>query len=351
MADTWPKKPQHWIITLDRHAGIFLVWPIVVPGMAWHFGTAQEGWSKTMGTNKWNDDVLADGVPICSRGNKPEHCIIPHLNLFPFPPWNPNLLIPLLIFMSSSNNVLAVGSVVAKHGPIAVSLPFVKVIGTNLACNDPVPLPTDIVIMPSSTVVLGFTLGDLIAALIQWAIEALIAYVMDKLGKAFGRISKSLAGKLGTRLTNRFSNGLGNWFGKRLLGFAGKLPPGALKRKALDWMGRVGMNKTVQAGAPDAADKLINRGLNRLLGERMPTRPFQSVFDTAFGGAKKAALGYVNQATGVPTSGGDVFKALKEQVAPPGPYAPSVAEQLGGYIDGRSEMLFPTLPSPPTGGP
>ncbi|MFO0553971.1 MAG: hypothetical protein U0271_36665 [Polyangiaceae bacterium] len=344
MADTWPKHPPHLIITLDRHAGLFLVWPIVVPGVAWHLGFAQEGWSKTMGDNKWNDDVLADGMPICSKGNKPEHCLVPHWNLFSFPPWNPNLLIPLLILMSSSNNFIAVGSVVAKKGPIAVSLPFVKVIGTNLACNDPVPMPTDIVIVPSSTVILGFTLGDLVAALLSWAIEALIAYVMSKLTKAFGRIAKNWAGKLGTKLTQRFSGGLGNWVGTKLLGFAGKLPPGAMKRAALDWMGRVGMNKTFQAGAPDAADRLINKGLNRLLGENLPTRPFQSVFDAVYGSATKAGLGYVQEATGIPTSAGGAFKALKNQAFPPGPYTPSVADKVGAFIDGRSEML------PPPGG-
>jgi hypothetical protein len=347
MADTWPKKPHHLIITLDRHAGLFLVGIIPTPGVAWHIGFAQEGWSEKLGEDKWNKDVLADGSPICSRGNMPEHCLLPHLNLYPFPPAAPNLLIPLLIWSSSSNNVLAVGSVVAKQGPIAVGLPFIKCIGVNLACNDPVPLPTDIVIMPSSTVVLGFTLGDLIAALVQWAFEALMAWVMDKLTKVLGRVFKSLAGKAGKYLTGRFQKGLGNWFGKRMLGLGGKLPPGPLKRKALDWMGRVGMPKTFQADAPDFADKYINKGLNRLLGERMPTRPFQSVFDTVGGGVKKAALGYVEEVTGIPTSPGSVFSDLKEQVFPPGPYSPTVADQLGSYIDGRSDLLVPDFQASP----
>lgn len=336
MADTWPKKPQHLIITLDRHFGLFMTWPIVVPGYAWHLGFAQEGWSKTLGTNKWNDDVLADGVPIASLGNAPEHCLVPHLNMFPFGPWHPNLLIPILILTSSNESFIAVGSVVAKQGPIAVSLPFVKVLGLNLACNDPVTMPTDIVIMPSSTVVLGFTLGDLIAALLRYGLQLLIDFLMKKLNDAIGKWAKQLKGKLGKKLLGS-NNRFGRWAGRILSPTKVKTPPGRFKRAALDWMGKMGINKTFRNPA---------------------TGRFDSVFDRVAGDLLKETRGFVNDQfgipttpkqvldkVGVPTSAGDAFGMLKDRFLPPGEgYNPSMYDRVGAFIDGRSEMLYPTLP-------
>jgi hypothetical protein len=339
MADTWPKKPQHHIITLDRHLGLFMTWPIVLPGVAWHIGYAQEGWSKTVGENKWNDDVLADGVPIASLGNCPEMCLVPHLNLFPFPPWHPNLLIPILILGSSSKSFIAVGSVVAKQGPIAVSLPFVKVIGMNLACNDPVTMPTDVVIMPSSTVVLGFTLGDLIAALLRYGLQLAIDFVLEWLGKKLGSLADKARARLGKRFASS-NNAFGRWMSRTLdPPKALREPPGRFKRAALDWMGDRGINKTYRD---------------------LDTGRFRSVFDDVTGKYRDAALDQLHDLTGIPTSmeqvvqatglpanTKDVYGILEDRlVGPDTNLVDAAAGDIGAFIDGRSEMLLPSFRNP-----
>jgi hypothetical protein len=375
MADTWPKKPQHLILTLDRHFGLFFTWPLVVPGFAWHFGVAKEGWSKNVGVDKWNEDVLADGVPIASLGNKPEMCLVPHWNLYPFPPWHPNLLIPVLILASSSESYIAVGSVVAKKGPIAVSLPFVKVIGNNLACNDPITMPTDVVIMPSSTVVLGFTLGDLIAAMLRYGLKVLIELILQKLTKLVGKGAKSLKKRLGERL-GKSGNRFAQWASRKLLpATASKKAIGPFKRRALDWMNKMGINSRYHNPKMGSFDSFFG-----FRGDKVAGR-FGSVFDDVAGRYQKefgkqvfkhtgiptngeqlsdfifketglpVAPTHVAESLGVPTSVNDAYKALEKQLVPTGEgIVNNVADRIGGFIDGRSELLGSTGPSQVTIG-
>src|SRR5687767_14138441 len=85
------------------------------------------------GENKNNEDkVLADGMPIVSRQHESKVLVIPHINLFPFVPATPNLLVPLLILGSSNKCVFAVGSVQATDGPVAVSID--RWHGLNVTC-------------------------------------------------------------------------------------------------------------------------------------------------------------------------------------------------------------------------
>lgn len=346
MADTYPKKPSNLIITLDRHAGFFLtIIPPLTPGIAWHIGFAQEGWSKAVGTNGWNDDVQADGTPVASIGNCPEHCLLPHLNLFPFPPFQPNILIPVLIIFSSSKNFLSVGSVLCKKGPVSVSIPFVKVLGVNLACNDPIPLPTDIVIDPCSTVVLGFTLGDLLAALMRWAFDVLIALLMKALGKIAGAIGKKIAAKVGPAIANRFTSGLLNKLGTKLTnyGLGIKGPPGFLKSKLLGMMDKLGWNKVYQKTASvegarsllgpvgPAMDKFFGMGyLDKALGTKVAQNgQFVSIADSLLKSAKLDTPGLLGQGA----------KAGKWAFDGAHPYSPDLPTRIGGWLDGRAEMI------------
>ncbi len=192
-AETWPHKWWNPVINFDWHAGIFMTGPIPVPGFSWHLGVSMEGASKIIGENKWNDDVLADGCAVPSRTNEIKVLVIPHWNMYPFTPGQPNILIPLLILGSSSKNIFAVGSVICKNGPVAVTLPFVKILGINMACADPCNMPTSLVIPNWSTVNLGFTWGDLLAGIIIGALDALKSYIENKLfGKLFDKLPPGL---------------------------------------------------------------------------------------------------------------------------------------------------------------
>ncbi len=363
--ETFPKKPQYFIITLDRHAGIFVMCsqmfiPPVLPGIAWHIGFAMEDWSHNdpLGTNKWNEDVKCDGVSIASRGNSPWP-VVPHWNLFPYPgiPINPNILIPLLILLSSSKSFLAVGSVVAQKGPIAVMIPGVKVVGVNMACADPIPMPAiNVVWVGQSTVVLGFTLGDLLAALLQWAIDIIIALAVKVLGKIVGALGKRLANKIGQRLAGRFTSGVMNKVGNFLSNIGSNAakngPPGFLKRMQLNALGKLGLPKVFnQPGAPSTllgrVDKAVFGGLDNVFSANwmnnslskfgLPVdrvvKPgqFVSVADTLTG----ALTNYGKSAA--TTAGKQGWSALNG----PKPYSPSLPDKIGGWLDGRSELINP----------
>ncbi len=357
MAETWPKKPSNLIITLDRHFGLFLVWvpiPHIEPGIAWHIGFAQDGWSMTMGTNKWNEGkVIFDGVPLPSRDNAPEHCILPHWNLFPWPgiPIHPNLLLPVIIFLSKSKAFLAVGSVVAPKGPVAVEIPFVKVLGVNLACNDPVTMPTDIVIhTDGSTVVLGFTLGDLISALLRYAIDLLFEILMKKLMGFAGKLAKGLASRVGSKLTGRFSSGVMNRVGNLLHRWgtgAGGGAPGLIKRANLAMMrglGRMTGNTSSRAGSsllvyPGRSNipgqGWLDNAWNKVTGGK-PDLGFQSVADQLWNKGEKRVVDWAKKQ-------GQSW-ATEQVTGPKPPGSPpdwraGLADRVGGMIDGRSEML------------
>ncbi|MFO0619128.1 MAG: hypothetical protein U0414_41450 [Polyangiaceae bacterium] len=256
MADTFAKKPYNIIASLDQHDGIFLMStppvPPILGGRAWHIGAAVENMSRFgLGLDRWNDDVKFDGDPVCSVLNS-AWPILPHLNLFmpPFTPNNPNLLIPLLLIGSKSSNILSVGSVVAKKGPIAVTIPFVKFVGVNNACNDPLLMPTSVVVHFGSTVVLGFTLGDLVAAALQYGSQVVVDQILRLAGKRAGRAWRSfrppnpngLFSRLGLNILGRLNPGLAgntpipiNGPLATLLGDAGKFmgTPGEIGASAL----------------------------------------------------------------------------------------------------------------------
>lgn len=356
--DTFPKKPPYFIITLDRHGpamGLYAMFsqmfiPPVIPAPAWHIGFATENMSRFgLGVDKWNDDVKADGQSICSVGNSPWP-LIPHWNLFPYPgiPINPNVFIPLLIVLSSSTSFLAVGSVVAKKGPVAVMIPGVKVIGTNLACNEPIPLPTDIVIFGSSTVVLGFTLGDLVAALVRWAIQIAIAFAMKVLGKVIGALGKKFAGWLGTKIAGRFTGALGTKVGnflQKIGGLGPKGPPGFLKRMHLNALNRLGIKPQYftprpQSGLFGKLDDVFGAGYvdKFLQGKGFPVdkiyRPgqFQSVADRLIDVEKGVGKNLLTKLG---------MAEAKEQLGIGQSYSPSLADRFGAWIDGQSEMINP----------
>lgn len=167
--ETWPNHVTDEFFQLDLHSGFFWIpGTIPYPAVAIHVSAdchllpeLGHGESKS---NDWN--VLADGIPVVSRGHSCEERVGLHLNVPPIPP-GINVLIPFLIWGSSTQCIYAVGSVRCKDGPIAVSVK--KQLGYDWSCHDAAELgfclPTSFV-SNQSTVNIGFTLGDLRASLI-----------------------------------------------------------------------------------------------------------------------------------------------------------------------------------------
>ena len=100
---TFPHKPMNPFVQLDLHDGIFMTGPFPIPGKAFHIGLGMLIMARAGGTNNDNGaTVLANGEAVLSQGHAVKRLIIPHWNLYPFTPGQPNLLIPLLILGSQS---------------------------------------------------------------------------------------------------------------------------------------------------------------------------------------------------------------------------------------------------------
>lgn len=283
---TFPHKKWNPFIQLDFHKGIFLTGPIPVPGGAWHIGGGVLAMPFIyLGTPKHNEcKVLANGMEVVSRGHEPKYLIIPHWNLFPppFVPACPNILIPLLLLTSSNKCQFAVGSVVGKDGPIAVSI--FKYVGINQACQEFCTAPTSIT-FNWGTVELGFTLGDLVSSLLCFAFDSLKSF-LEYL--AFSKL-------------------------------AGFLPKGLFKNQMKSLLGRLGLPKIFRGAGGRFASMS-----ERLVGEGL-TAAGKALYGEMFGG------GNLGQATG--------FDSI-DPVNMVASAAGEGADRLGAWIDGRSESFY-----------
>lgn len=285
--ETFPHKKWNPFVQLDLHDGVFLMPPPAIPvaGKAMHIGAGVLAmpWIY-LGSPKYNDNkVLGDGMELVSRGHEPKYLIVPHLNLFPFTPAQINLLIPLLILGSSSKCVFAVGSVVGKDGPIAVSI--FKYVGINQACASPCNMPTSLVVN-WGTVVLGFTWGDLLAAVLIIAADSLLSYIS---GKVFGKLFEKV------------------------------LPKGLFKGQAMAMLRRLGISRVFRGAGGRFAS----------LSEKLVGDTVQGVFGLVYG---QLLGGTAGTAAGIPNF--DPFGRT-------GDAATKGAEAAGAWVDGRSETFPP----------
>lgn len=191
--ETWPNHIIDPFIQFDWHTGLFWVppAPLPVPGASWHIAAGTHFMPEIkLGEAKSNGwEVLADHVPVVSRGHECAYLVMPHFNIGPFP--GINVMTPFLILGSSTKCEFAVGSVRCKDGPIAVSL--FKALGIDWSCQDVgVKLkffgntsagfygPT-CAVSNYSTVDIGFTFGDLVASLLCAAFDSLVQAVTSVL--------------------------------------------------------------------------------------------------------------------------------------------------------------------------
>ena len=125
--------------------------------------------------------------------------VVPHISI----PIN-NILLPLVILLGESKSLFGSSSVRLPcwsllggndecDAACTVPLPWMP-LGLNLACSDEFPLPTDLVIAPS-TILVGMGLLDFVGGLIDVGLEYLVAGIMyggSKLvgGKGAGQIAE-----------------------------------------------------------------------------------------------------------------------------------------------------------------
>lgn len=124
------------------------------------------------------------GISLVARGSD-SGMGVPHIP-------NTNTLLPAIIAFGSSKVMFGSSKVQinaqggAKHTGCCI-LPYVPM-SFNLACNDPVKFPGDMVIAPN-TVFVGMTLGDIVAGFVDMAVDIGLSYVT---GKALGALNKGV---------------------------------------------------------------------------------------------------------------------------------------------------------------
>ncbi len=232
--NAFPHKPLNPFIQLDWHGGIFLTGPFPIPGSAFHFSAGVLWLAKLGGDNKNNGEtVLANGRPVLSQHHTVKYVVVPHWNVYPFFPVQPNLLIPLLILGSQNKCQFCSLTVQGPDGPIALSI--FKYVGINQACNSPVPLPTSLT-FNWGTVEIGFTLADFINGILNMAFDALISFIIGK-----------TAGAL-----------------------ANRLPRGLLKSQTMSLLGRLGLPKVMRGEGgrfASMSEALVGEAFKSLFGE------------------------------------------------------------------------------------
>jgi hypothetical protein len=235
-----------------------------------------------LGTPKHNEcRLFGDGMELVARGHEPKYLIIPHLNLYPFTPAQPNLMIPLLLLGSTNKCQFAVGSVRCKDGAMAVSI--FRYVGINQSCQEWCTAPTSLCFNWGS-IHAGFTLGDLLATVLCFAFDSLKSYLEYR---AFGWVAKFL-------------------------------PKGLFKGQMLALLGRLGLPKIFRG----AGGRFVSMA-EHLVGESI-MGVAKAVYGELFGGG--------NLGTGTGFDNIDPTNIISNA-------AVAGAEKLGAWVDGRSEAF------------
>lgn len=199
---TFPHKDLNPCFNFDLHDGIFFQPPpsVHIQAQAWHLGAS----IMLLASSKDRKDnqrlLYIDGRPALSQKHRVKDAVLPHSNVAPFT--QPNLLSSSLAKTSESRCEFAATSVQGPDGPLAVSV-FGNV-GFNLACAEPVMMPTSLVVNWGS-VQIGFNWSDLLASLVAVALDIIANHAQFLLGEAIGAsqprtIAKALALRIADKI-------------------------------------------------------------------------------------------------------------------------------------------------------
>lgn len=159
---------------IDCFKGIPFVLHIAGGVLSW--GLAQEYFHRDN-----NGEIIAEGSRVISRAHRVRYVIVPHMAILP--PTPPNLRQPLLIASSDHKNEMAAASVVGPDGPITVAPLWF--LGITLTCNEPFYRLKGRC-FTASTVSVGFTWGDVLAALVMSLIDMLLSAIAEFVGNRIG---------------------------------------------------------------------------------------------------------------------------------------------------------------------
>lgn len=220
--------------------------PFVVPTKAFHldFSVVQGLWIGSFLSNGRGKKVVGDDLLFVGRTSD-AGLFVPHIS---FPPTWMNILTTLfgssMCLFGTSSVTLACKNIIwgnedcdlaaTPFGPVPLSL--------NLACHDPYSAPTDIVIVWGS-VYSGMSFADLLAALIDFAINLACEVGMKHIGEPL----MSAAGSGLKKVGGKINSGLKKLSGKAATTGAGAATTGA--KTALSGAGAATTGSKALAGA------------------------------------------------------------------------------------------------------
>lgn len=196
MALKWPCRAYYNpnpFIGLCKHSTLLPVPlpPFWVPMESLHidFDVVQGLWLGSFPSRGRGKKVIGDGLFLMGRTSD-AGLIIPHISV-PVPSWF-NLVTTAFgssnsIFGSSSVNLACKNILWGNQDCDIATTPFGPTpLSINLACFDPISMPTDLVVV-WGTIYVGMSLGDLFACLAEIALQMLMDFALNKIGGAIGR--------------------------------------------------------------------------------------------------------------------------------------------------------------------
>lgn len=235
-----------------------LIPPAVVPVITFHisFFTLI---GLTIKAEYSNTELGPGGIPLVARGNDAGY-VVPHVSI----PIN-NVLLPVTIALGGSKVLFGSSKVLinVKGSPKqcgCCTFPIVP-ISLNMACNDPLNYPGDIVIAPN-TVEVGMTAGDIWAGVISGALDAAVSWV---LGQAAGRVSETIVNAVARQIANRFFWELAGEFSVEMARSLVRDIAENLSERAAAQMA----NSILQEAAKVGMERVVDTTLGATMGEGM----------------------------------------------------------------------------------
>jgi hypothetical protein len=236
----------HGFIGIGSHKALYP--PAVVPVMAPHISmdtllglTLKAKYSKTV--------IGPFGFQFIGKGND-SGWVVPHIAIPP-----PSVLLLAVIPFGGSKPMFSSSKVLIDVDGEGLAMacacfPVVP-LSLNQACNDPCNYPSDIVICPN-TVVVGMTLGDVLAGLIGTVVDCAVSALANWIGgKVADHLVAAIAGPIASRMCRETVDGLAAMFG----------------REAGESMGRDMVSNMLERPSVQVVQELVGKTMETIIGD------------------------------------------------------------------------------------
>jgi hypothetical protein len=181
--------------------------PVVVPAPVPHV-SMDTLLGLTLGAKFTTTVIGPFGFQFIQQGNDSGQ-IVSHIAIPP-----PSVLVPVVIIFGSSKPMFTASTVKMQGKPVAACMFPYAPVSMNQACNDPCAFPSDIVICPNSVMV-GLSFGDIIAGVINIAVDTIITRVASWAGDQVGKyLLEPLAARIAAPLMREFTEEMTEAFGR-----------------------------------------------------------------------------------------------------------------------------------------